>query len=155
MSNKPLTPARQRRPRHQAGATLIEVLVAVLILSIGLLGIAGLQARALQNNQSAFERSQAVMLSYFMLDAMRANADAARAGDYNLEKTCETVGGGTLIANDQQAWIDALKQNMGDRDTTCGEIQCDADACTVKIYWDDTRAISGSEEQVIETTSQL
>jgi type IV pilus assembly protein PilV len=150
-----LTPARQRRPRHQAGATLIEVLVAVLILSIGLLGIAGLQARALQNNQSAFERSQAVMLSYFMLDAMRANVDAARAGDYNMAKTCEAVGGGTLIANDQQAWIAALKQNMGDRDTTCGEIVCDEDACAVSVYWDDTRAISGNEEQVIVTTSRL
>jgi len=51
---------------------MIEVLVAVLVLAIGLLGVAALQTNALKNNQSAFQRSQASMLAYYMMDAMRA-----------------------------------------------------------------------------------
>ena len=69
---------------RQRGASLIEVLVAFLLLSFGLLGLSGLQINALKNNQSALQRSQATMLAYFMMDAMRANKDAAIAGTYNL-----------------------------------------------------------------------
>jgi type IV pilus assembly protein PilV len=63
---------------------LIEVLVAVLVLGIGLLGVAAMQATALRNSQSSLERSQGVMHVYTILDAMRANPQAARAGGYNM-----------------------------------------------------------------------
>lgn len=142
--------------RDQQGATLIETLVAVLVLSIGILGIAGLQARALQNNQSAYERSQAVMLTYFALDTMRANLTAAKAGEYDLEKTCEVPDEeDSLVKADRKAWLQALKDNLGDRDSTCGEIECASNVCTVRIYWDDSRALSGEEELVVETTTRL
>nr|WP_297355420.1 type IV pilus modification protein PilV [uncultured Caldimonas sp.] len=141
---------------RQRGATLIETLVAVLVLSIGILGIAGLQARALQNNQSAYERSQAVMLSYFALDAMRANLAAAKSGSYALDKTCEVPDeDDTLVEADHKAWMQALKDNLGDRDSTCGEIECTGDVCTVRIFWDDSRALSGEDELVVETTTRL
>lgn len=140
---------------HQRGVGLIEVLVAVLVLAIGLLGIAGLQSRALKNGQSAFERSQAVTLTYLMMDAMRANVQAARTGLYNLNRTCSVNAGGTLITNDQRLWMQSLKQTLGDRDTTCGEIDCQGDRCTVRIYWDDTRGTEGSDNQMVETISVL
>ncbi|WP_425340626.1 type IV pilus modification protein PilV [Caldimonas aquatica] len=135
---------------------MVEVLVAVLVLSIGILGIAGLQARALKNNQAAFDRSQAVMLSYFMLDAMRVNAEQAKAGAYDLSKTCTALNdGSTLISNDQEAWIQALKAELGDRVSTCGEITCDSASCTVRVYWED-RNLEGDERfQMIETTTRL
>ena len=47
--------------RSQAGAGLIEVLVAVLVMGVGLLGIAAMQATALRNHQSALERTQATI----------------------------------------------------------------------------------------------
>ncbi|HWP19433.1 MAG TPA: type IV pilus modification protein PilV [Burkholderiaceae bacterium] len=145
-----------RTRRGQRGAGLIEVLVAVLVLSIGILGIAGLQARALKNNQGAFDRSQAVMLSYFMLDAMRVNADQAKSGAYNLGKTCTALNdGSTLISNDQEAWIQALKAELGDRDTTCGQIQCDSASCTVRVYWEDRNLQGEDRFQMIETTTRL
>lgn len=138
------------------GVGLIEVLIAVLVLAIGLLGIAGLQARAIKNSQSAYERSQAVMLSYFMLDAMRANVEAARAGLYNLGETCNVPDGtASLIANDQSTWLQALKTTLGDRDTTCGSINCVGGTCTVEIRWDDSRGLEGGESYVIETASVL
>jgi type IV pilus assembly protein PilV len=59
------------------GFTLLEVLVAVLVLSIGLLGLAGLQAASLRNNHSGYLRSQATILAYDYIDRMRANRDVA------------------------------------------------------------------------------
>ncbi|MCB4365878.1 type IV pilus modification protein PilV [Hydrogenophaga taeniospiralis] len=157
MSNKHRQPARPARAGRssQRGFGLIEVLVAVLVLAIGLLGIAGLQSSTLKNNQSAFERSQAVTLSYLMLDAMRANVNAARTGQYNISRTCSVSASTTLITSDQRLWMQALKQTLGDRDTTCGQITCQGERCTVRIFWDDTRAISGDSNQMVETISVL
>lgn len=59
------------------GFTLIEVLIAMLVLAVGLLGLAGLQATSLRNNQSAYNRSQATQLAYDLADRMRANVTAA------------------------------------------------------------------------------
>lgn len=157
MSNKcrhTIRPAPASRS-SQRGVGLIEVLVAVLVLAIGLLGIAGLQSSTLKNNQSAFERSQAVTLSYLMLDAMRANVSAARTGQYNLSRTCSVSTGSTLIASDQGLWMNALKQTLGNRDSTCGEIACQGERCAIRIYWDDTRGVGGDSNQMVETISVL
>lgn len=61
------------------GFTLIEVLVATVVLSIGLLGLAALQANNLKNNQSAYFRSQATQLAYDIADRMRANVTASNS----------------------------------------------------------------------------
>ena len=66
----------------QQGYTLIEVLVALLIVSIGLLGMAALQVTALKQNQNAYERSQAFLAAYDIVDRMRANGTGFDAGDY-------------------------------------------------------------------------
>ena len=55
------------------GFSMIEVLVTLLVLSIGLLGLAAMQVRSIKNTHSAYLRSQATYLAYDMLDRMRAN----------------------------------------------------------------------------------
>ena len=141
------------------GAGLIEVLVAVLIMAIGLLGIAAMQATALRNSQSALERSQAVVQTYSIVDAMRANREAALAGSYNMGMTCEPPGaGGSLVANDQSNWINDLQSSMGS--TACGQVGCDAEgACTITVEWDDSRAGpqggAGDEEQTVVTQTRI
>lgn len=63
---------------------MIEVLVAALVLAIGLLGLAGLQAASLRYNHSAYLRSQATLLAYGMADRMRANRSQSVSGSgYN------------------------------------------------------------------------
>jgi len=57
------------------GFTLIEVLISMVILSIGLLGIFAMQSRALMDNQDAYLRTQAVFMAYDMSDRIRANAE--------------------------------------------------------------------------------
>lgn len=59
--------------RHQHGLTLVEILVAVLIISVGLLGVAGLHSFSLRNNFDALLRSHASALAGDIADRMRAN----------------------------------------------------------------------------------
>ena len=66
---------------RQRGFTLLEVLIAVMLLAVGLLGLAGLQAVSLRNNHSAYLRSQATMLTYDIIDSMRTNRSAAQAAE--------------------------------------------------------------------------
>lgn len=69
--------------KTNTGFTLIEVLIAVVILAGGLLGLAGLQATTLKNNQSAYLRSQATQIAYDMSDRMRSNRAGVTANNYN------------------------------------------------------------------------
>jgi len=73
---------RAGRP-GQGGFTLLEVLIALLVLSIGLLGIGKLMMLSARANDSAYMRSQATALAYTMLDAMRANRQAAIVQGYD------------------------------------------------------------------------
>ncbi|CAG1021055.1 hypothetical protein DOJK_00751 [Patescibacteria group bacterium] len=65
--------------KTHTGFTLIEVLIAMLVLAIGLLGLATLQTYSLRANLSAYTRGQATQLLYDMSDRMRANTAAAKA----------------------------------------------------------------------------
>lgn len=78
---------RKLRPlnRHRsAGLTMVEILIALLVISIGLLGVAGLHAMSLRNNYDALMRSHASALASDIIDRMRANAAAVvEEGDYD------------------------------------------------------------------------
>lgn len=78
----------------QKGFSLVENLVALLVMSIGLLGIASLQLTGVSKSRSSFERSQATMLASEIVERMRANLPAAENGDYNVAK-----GAGVPTAN--------------------------------------------------------
>jgi type IV pilus assembly protein PilV len=69
-------------PRRMAGFNLIEVMIAVVLLSLGLLGMALLQSTALRAGQSSSERTVATMLAYQLLDMVRTNR--VQAASYNL-----------------------------------------------------------------------
>jgi type IV pilus assembly protein PilV len=133
---------------------LLEVLVALFVLAIGLLGVAGMQMNALKTAHSSAQKSEATMLAYLMLDAMRANRTAALNGSYNLaEWTCTPPSGGTLPQNDQHNWLQKAQAMLGT--ATCGAIACDgAGNCTVKLRWDDSRA-GGSDQSTFSLTSRL
>lgn len=74
-----LSPGQAIGPYRIRGFSLVEVLVTIVILLVGLLGLAGLQARALNTQMEAYQRSQALILLKGMadrIDANRANAAA-------------------------------------------------------------------------------
>jgi type IV pilus assembly protein PilV len=85
---------------NSMGFSLLEVMITLLILSVGLLGLAGLQAQSLRFNHFAFMRGQSSMLAYAMADRMRANrfAVVTNAGNY-VGAYNETDGGNYQAPN--------------------------------------------------------
>jgi type IV pilus assembly protein PilV len=135
--------------------SLIEVMISVLVMGIGMLGIAAMQATALRNSQSALERSQAVIQSYTILDAMRANAAVARAGGYDMALTGTPPAGTSLSATDRASWITSLRGRDGMGPTARGAIVCATDVCTVTVEWDDSRGTGGLTNQTFSTVTRL
>lgn len=118
----------------QLGFTLLEILVAIVVLSVGLLGLAGLQVVSLNNNQIAYFRSIASQQTYDMADRMRANVAGIVAGNYdNLTATlpadpgCIASGtaGCAVLANvavtDQFQW---LTNNAAFLPAGAGTVRC-------------------------------
>lgn len=68
---------------RQSGFTMLEVLIAILVIAIGLLGLGALQSVSLKNSQSAYYRSTATQLAYDMSDRMRGNITGVLANGYN------------------------------------------------------------------------
>lgn len=73
----------KRRNHRQHGFSLLEVLIALLVLAIGLLGLATLQTVGIKFNQESYLRSQAVLIAYDVIDRIRANPVAKSAGSYD------------------------------------------------------------------------
>jgi type IV pilus assembly protein PilV len=114
-----------RHCRVAAGFTLLEVLIAIVVVAFGLLGLAGLQAFALKNNQSASLRVAAVGLTTDLIDRMKANFEGAVTGEYNKPNNdaayttsvagCTQTGGCTpieLAKNDLKQWRDRVAQAL-------------------------------------------
>lgn len=74
---------KPRNSKHTAGFSLLETLIALLVLAIGLLGLASLQTIGLKFNQQSYQRTQAVVLAYDIIDRIRANPTGKNAGLYN------------------------------------------------------------------------
>jgi len=84
------------------GFTIVEVLIAMVILSIGVLGLGMLQLKSMQNTQGGYLRSQAAILAYDIVDSMRANIPAVTDGDYGIafdQATPVAVNCYSLMAN--------------------------------------------------------
>lgn len=143
--------------RHrQRGIGMIEVLIAVLVVSIGFLGMAALQARALSTNNSAMARSMATIASYSILDAMRADIVNAKLGNYNQTVTASSCpAAGTSLASVQlNSWCAELGRALGGVASTTGAINCSVVGdCSVTIQFADNRAgtnaASSATQQVV------
>lgn len=105
----------------QRGFTLLEVLIAVLIFSIGLLGSAGLMVLSVRTNHSAYLRTQASFLADSMVERMRANADQANAYNDTYDSStandvdpCATVScsPAALVARDKALWSRQLVDSL-------------------------------------------
>lgn len=138
------------------GVSLIEVMIAVFILGIGMLGIAAMQAVALSNSQSSVERSQAVIHAYSMLDAMRANRDAALINAYtpggDTGLMCAVPAGGNIAANDVNIWMTNITTSL---QAGCGQIQNNGGIFTVSVQWNDQRGTGGSVTETVTAVSRL
>ena len=139
-------------PRKATGFSLIEVLVALLVLSIGLLGLAALQTTSLQYNTGSYYRTQATFLAYDILDRMRANSTAvANAGVYDIETStlassfltstdpaCDTssCNPASIAAYDLGKWYKRMSLTLPGASTNLATIDIDATKkATIVIRW--------------------
>ena len=141
MSATPLTGRFRVTCRDCGGFTLIEVLVAVVVLSIGILGLASLQTVSLNFNSVASQTSQATVLAYDMADRMRANREAARAGAYDIAlqdpaPACAApTTAGTVAQQDISAWRMALACRLP---LATGSIDITGNTVDLIVQWDDS-----------------
>lgn len=141
--------------RHNAGFTMLEVLITMVILAVGLLGLAGMQANGLKSNHLAYMRSQATLLAYDMGDRMRSNMAGVEAGNYNdLSGTpatlsdppaCETGTGCTpaaMASYDYAIWAAALAEKLP---KGAGTVAGAASNYTITVMWDDDKDGDGTD----------
>ena len=141
--------------RSNKGFSLTEILVAVLVLSIGLLGLFGMQIAGVKSNQSAYFRTQASILASDIADRLRFNADRAIAGAYdgfNTANSNESVPScwntdtgcteNSIVTLDKAEWTALVE---GGEDTAImlpnasGTITRGAgNLFTIQIQWDET-----------------
>ena len=119
----------------QSGMTLIEVLVAMVILASGVLGAAAVQLNALKHTDSALMTTQASFIAYAMLDRMRANSN----GDYRIsamEQVSPTAAG--VAGHD----LSEFKRNIRDLggENVRGEIAVIGQQANITLQWNDARA---------------
>ncbi|MCB1865627.1 MAG: type IV pilus modification protein PilV [Chromatiales bacterium] len=144
MNAMPPVPARQR------GFTVWEVLVAVVLLAVGLLGIAGLQLSSLQGNHSAYQRTLVTAMASDISERIRANENDCDCITDN--DTCTTS---QLVACTPSGWNTELASQLPEgegivcRDSTpddgtgsgLGDAGCDnsGDVYAIKVWWRDNR----------------
>lgn len=133
---------RPRGIRREQGFTLIEVMIAIVVLAVGLLGFALLQTMNVRFTQSANYRSQATNLSYEMLDQIRVNriSGPQYVGNYPpAEAGCEPWALGDGLAADayRDAWSCRLRGALGDN--AAAVVSRVGDHYTVDISWNDER----------------
>lgn len=147
------------RLKPAAGFTLIEVLIAILVIGIGLLSVVSLQTRSVAMGNAAYFRSQASALAYDAADRIRANAVVATAGGFHgLTPTenaaCMTAAGcgaAQMAAHDMFLWQREVDQILANgigivcRDTTPDDGVRGSPACdgggnyVIKLWWDDNK----------------
>lgn len=143
---------------NQAGFTLMEVLIALLILSIGLLGLASLQTNGLRSNQMASMRTISTQLANDIADRMRANPTGVDAQNYVIAtidadpvipavEACEgtTCTSAQMATYDLAQWRGAVRALPGGTSAIARTVTGTVVTHTVTVFWDEYRkGISGT-----------
>ena len=124
----------------QKGLSLVESMIALLVISVGLLGIASLQITAMNQNASALHHSQAVWIAYNITDRIRANISQFNNYDgidtstgYSQDCVSNACTNAQMLTADAADWQVMVNGLPGGR----GIISSNADGLLVSVMWDD------------------
>ena len=143
----------------QQGTSLLEVLISLLILAIGMLGMAGLQTTALKSSQSAAERSAAILQTYSIASVLQADRSAAQSYRIAAGPASSDPSGNTFLEKSVKKWRNNIRQELGGDAT--GAIVCSAatntsfGSCRVTITWNDSRVENSSDNFSLTTEIPL
>lgn len=149
------------RSAAQAGFSLIEVLVAMLVLSFGLLGYALLQTTTVRFTQSANYRTQATNLTYQLIDQMRANRvmAATYVGDYAAvddPAACQPKTGDDFAAADFTQFFGCqLGRALGAGASANVAVDAGTGEVVVTVAWGDERWDEAAEALKFEARTRL
>ena len=128
------------------GFTLIEVMVTVVVFSIGLLGLAGMQLQALKSSHGSQLRNQATALTYEIGERIRSNRAAVVPGHYDINAAeqpattadCEVAhcNASEMASYDLNQWKAALLSALPAGD---GSVSRDTQLVTIAVFWDERR----------------
>jgi type IV pilus assembly protein PilV len=137
---------------NQKGVTLIEVLVAIVIFSIGLLGLAAMQLHSLQFNETASVRGHAVFLAYEMADRIRARPDGAALSGFELA-ICAPGDEECVVSTkaDHVEWRANLARQLPGG---TGSVAIAGNRATITVQWSETRT-GGAENQTISIVTRI
>ncbi len=117
----------------QNGFALFEVLITVIIMAVGLLGLAALQITSLKANHGALQKTQATFLAYDIADRIRANRNDGLNESYDILLSDIKPTGSTLPELDVNDWLTSVSELLPSGD---GAIDCTtAGICTISISW--------------------
>lgn len=143
-----------RRPETQKGTTLLEMMIALFVLAIGLLGVLSMQIKSMQFNQSSYYYTQAVYLANDILENMRSTPEAAETYLLGLAEAdpvaavdCEVPG---VVCTPEQMRNFALAQWRENIASTLSHgrssISNNGDFFTITVQFDDSRSQATGEE---------
>jgi len=128
---------RKNMRTKQSGFTLIEAMVAVMILSVGMIGLAYLQATGMRLNTTSYTRTQAAVLAGDLMDRMRSHGIVAASTiqDYEITDNTDTSGCNPLagsIDNELLCWAADIQRALPEADVT---IDYDSGWVTIDMVW--------------------
>lgn len=129
----------------QRGVSLLEVLIAVLVLAIGVLGAASLQLNAVRYSASAAHTTHASFIAYDMLDRMRANAANLDSYAGSVSGACdpEAAAPATIISNDLADFTHSVTCQLPAGEANIGVA---GDKATITISWSEARIVAGQDD---------
>lgn len=126
---------------------MIELLIAMVVVAVGVLGIGRMQITMVRQNQSALLRSQASILAYDMIDRLRIDRQAALAGSYDRALGDAAPATGTVEGVELNAWLTTLAATLPSGD---GAIVSNGSVTEITVRWDDSR---GAQAPLVFTTA--
>lgn len=142
--------------RNQKGFSLLEILITLVILSFGLLGIAGIIVNSLKSNQSSYSRTQANWLANDIIDRMRANRSTAEVlpSPYALAMADEAPTDASIPSVDLADWRKALVSALPSG-TGSVVVNATSSNVTVVVQWDNSHTVGGASNEKITVESHL
>ena len=145
----------QESVNHQSGFSMVEVLVAMVVLSVGLLGMAGIYVTTLRSGSSAIYRMQAVNLAADLGERIRANRKsvALYAGAAATSPSCITAAclPDAMAANDLYIWQQQISQLLPGN--PAGTVNVDTsttpNTVTITVSWTDPGATAASSYSMV------